>query len=416
MSWFTFVIAWLINIIFISYYTYDHTVDEAKLPTRIRTLTYALYVILIFLASFNLIEVVLIRLPVIYQSLEDCGESVTSIITSILLDVQFIYHVWYLIFAVLGLSVSDYYAPFLLLDIVVKNSTTRGVLEAVVNPYKQLMWTLILMLFLIYIFSFYMFWYYPREFSDDFSEAIGDSMCQTLFNCLLSSVGYGLRSGGGIADFWKTDMMYRLIFDMAFFLIIMIIMLNVVFGIIIDTFGSLRAEKMEKYHDTINKCFVCAIDKQIFDRASDQPNGFERHIRYDHRMWNYLYFIIFLWEQDKDDDDGLEQYVRRCVDAADITWFPLHKAICLDLAETPEQILAKQIKSKLESSSAVITNKIQHLQKDIVGTMEQIQKLFTSSYNPEHEDQSLIGKEMVITYDNNVASAVGDDVSIITEA
>jgi len=72
-------------------------------------------------------------------------------------------------------------------------------------------------------------------------------------------------------------------------------MLNVVFGIIIDTFGSLRAEKMEKYHDTINKCFICAIDKQVFDRASDQPNGFERHIRYDHRMWNYLYFIIFLW-------------------------------------------------------------------------------------------------------------------------
>jgi len=165
----------------------------------------------------------LIRLPVLYQTLEDDGLGMISIISSILTDMQFIYHVWYLIFAVLGLSVSDYYAPFLLLDIVVKNSTTRGVLEAVVNPYKQLMWTLILMLFLIYIFSFYMFWYYPREFNEnDIDDHIAETMCQTLFHCLLSSVGYGLRSGGGIADFWRHDMMYRLIFDMAFFFIIMV--------------------------------------------------------------------------------------------------------------------------------------------------------------------------------------------------
>lgn len=64
---------------------------------------------------------------------------------------------------------------------------------------------------------------------------------------------------------------------------------------------------------------------QVFDRASDQPEGFRTHVRVDHNMWNYLSFIFLLWEQDKDDDDGLEQYVRRAIAAHDIAWFPMNK-------------------------------------------------------------------------------------------
>ena len=46
-------------------------------------------------------------------------------------------------------------------------------------------------------------------------------------------------------------------------------------------------------------------------------------------MWSYLNFIIFIWEQDKDDDDGLEYYVRKLLEKGDITWFPIGKALRL---------------------------------------------------------------------------------------
>jgi inositol 1,4,5-triphosphate receptor type 3 len=72
-------------------------------------------------------------------------------------------------------------------------------------------------------------------------------------------------------------------------------------------------EKLERNRDTLEVCFICGINKQVFDRASDEPEGFKTHIKVDHNMWNYLYFIFMLWEQDKDDDDGLEQYVRRAI-------------------------------------------------------------------------------------------------------
>ena len=48
-------------------------------------------------------------------------------------------------------------------------------------------------------------------------------------------------------------------------------------------------------------------------------SGFKLHIDNDHNMWNYLYFIIFIWQQDKDDDDGLELFVRTQIANDDIS-------------------------------------------------------------------------------------------------
>ena len=55
----------------------------------------------------------------------------------------------------------------------------------------------------------------------------------------------GLRSGGGIGDALlfanlredQQDYYTRVVFDLVFFIVITIILLNVVFGIIIDTFA-----------------------------------------------------------------------------------------------------------------------------------------------------------------------------------
>ena len=40
--------------------------------------------------------------------------------------------------------------------------------------------------------------------------------------------------------------MWRIVYDMAFFVILIVIVLNLIFGVIIDTFGDLRNEKQEK--------------------------------------------------------------------------------------------------------------------------------------------------------------------------
>jgi hypothetical protein len=59
----------------------------------------------------------------------------------------------------------------------------------------------------------------------------------------------GLRNGGGIADSMKpyeygkdTKFGWKIVFDLTYFIIINTIILNIVFGIIVDTFGDMRDE------------------------------------------------------------------------------------------------------------------------------------------------------------------------------
>ena len=49
----------------------------------------------------------------------------------------------------------------------------------------------------------------------------------------------------------------RFFYDLLFFFIVIIIILNLIFGVIIDTFADLRSEKQQKDEILRNTCFVC---------------------------------------------------------------------------------------------------------------------------------------------------------------
>ena len=92
----------------------------------------------------------------------------------------------------------------------------------------------------------------------------------------------------------------RLLFDNLFNLVILLILVNIFFGIIIDTyvsyrnhsstkfdagrFGDQRSRLQQRLADTTSKCFICAIDREAFDRFSDR--GFEVLMSLH---WNFNY-------------------------------------------------------------------------------------------------------------------------------
>ena len=49
----------------------------------------------------------------------------------------------------------------------------------------------------------------------------------------------------------------RVIYDLLFYFILIIIILNLIFGVIIDTFADLRSEKQQKEEILKNTCFIC---------------------------------------------------------------------------------------------------------------------------------------------------------------
>jgi hypothetical protein len=73
---------------------------------------------------------------------------------------------------------------------------------------------------------------------------------------------WGLISGGGLGENLLQessfgDFLSRAVFDLAFFVIITIVSLNVVFGIIVDTFSELRDERFKIEEHMQNQCFIC---------------------------------------------------------------------------------------------------------------------------------------------------------------
>ena len=64
-------------------------------------------------------------------------------------------------------------------------------------------------------------------------------------------MNWGLRNGGGIADSMtvepKGSRFYaKNMYDVTFFMIVNVIALNIIFGIIIDTFSQLRDDQHER--------------------------------------------------------------------------------------------------------------------------------------------------------------------------
>lgn len=49
----------------------------------------------------------------------------------------------------------------------------------------------------------------------------------------------------------------RVVYDLLFFFLVIIIVLNLIFGVIIDTFADLRSEKQRKEEVLKTTCFIC---------------------------------------------------------------------------------------------------------------------------------------------------------------
>lgn len=274
-------------------------------------------------------------------------------------DATTIYYFWYVLFAILGMQMSPFFSSFLLADLIMKDPMTMNVLKSVYDPINPLSKVFLLTVFVIFIFSFAIFIFHPEDLLDGEENPL--PLCSRLDTCFYATFAFGLRLSGGIGDqmgFLKRGLINkedggRFLIDVLYFIIVLVILMNIVFGIIIDTFSQKREAEKDREAQTTKYCFICGKESETFERAAELAGGFRRHIKNDHRMWNYLYFYIYIKEQDRDDDDGLEQYVRHCLETNDLSWFPRDKAICLIQSSPDEEqdLAAKQ----MEEMSAHIT-------------------------------------------------------------
>ncbi|XP_050314541.1 inositol 1,4,5-trisphosphate receptor isoform X2 [Anthonomus grandis grandis] len=319
--------------------------------------------------------------------------TLTKTYQQILTDAELVYHLTYLVFCMLGLVMHPFFYSVLLFDVVYREETLLNVIRSVTRNGRSIILTAVLALILVYMFSIigYMFFrddfivsvkkkddetceqislLTGKQYTDDptheYCELIDpgeekkERACDSLRMCIVTTLNQGLRNGGGIGDILRAPsseeslFVPRVVYDLLFFFVVIIIVLNLIFGVIIDTFADLRSEKQQKELILKNTCFICGLNRSAFD---NKTVSFEEHIKSEHNMWHYLYFIVLVKVKDPTEFTGPESYVYTLVNSLNLDWFPRLRAISLAAVEGDgEQIELRSLQNVLESTQGLVKN------------------------------------------------------------
>jgi len=74
---------------------------------------------------------------------------------------------------------------------------------------------------------------------------------------------------------------------------------------------------------------------ETFDRVS--KDGFGHHIKVEHYMWDYLFYIGYIKEKDELDYNGTESYIFENIFRNNYGWFPINRAKVLESVEEKQE-------------------------------------------------------------------------------
>uniref|UniRef100_A0A4W6FFI2 Inositol 1,4,5-trisphosphate receptor n=1 Tax=Lates calcarifer TaxID=8187 RepID=A0A4W6FFI2_LATCA len=315
---------------------------------------------------------------------------------AMVMDFEFLYHLIYLIICCLGVFVHVFFYSLLLFDLVYREETLLNVIKSVTRNGRSIVLTAVLALILVYLFSIVGYIFFkddfilevdripnttlseeaflfavdvtlklspvlPVDFGNDSEEDSDmERTCDSLLMCIVTVLSHGLRSGGGVGDVLrkpsKEEPLFaaRVIYDLLFFFMVIIIVLNLIFGVIIDTFADLRSEKQKKEEVLKTTCFICGLERDKFD---NKTVTFEEHIKEEHNMWHYLFFIVLVKVKDSTEYTGPESYVAEMIKEHNLDWFPRMRAMSLVSSDAEgEQNEIRNLQEKLESTMRLVAN------------------------------------------------------------
>ncbi|ETV92580.1 hypothetical protein H310_13238 [Aphanomyces invadans] len=239
-------------------------------------------------------------------------------------------------FSILGTIMSPLFFSFHLLDVVNRSQDLKSVLQAIFHPGKALLLILALYVLIVYIFAVVGFYYFRSDYTPETkTDPTAPLRCTTLFLCFLTSLDEGFKNNGGLGGYLAprergTDPLAypRLIFDQLYHAILIIVLINISFGLIVDTFATIRTSHKEKVDELHDRCFICSIDGYTFDRLTRR--GFDYHTHMEHNMWHYLCLFVHINKKDYTEYNGMELYLAMRMAKADVSFFPNHRAMALE--------------------------------------------------------------------------------------
>lgn len=142
------------------------------------------------------------------------------------------------------------------------------------------------------------------------------------------SMDYGFRTRGGVGEliqrlsYERNSGRYigRFFYDLAYFFLVVVLMLELVFGVIIETFRDLRIEETKHEYDKSYICFICGVKK---DDLEKNRKSFKEHCEKTHNVWNYINYMLRLKFSDPQDLNAINSFALDMIENKKIGWVPL---------------------------------------------------------------------------------------------
>ena len=193
--------------------------------------------------------------------------------------------------------------------------------------------------------------------------------------CVILHLTDGFRKDGGIAESLMTHdpnsvwdenglngfIVFRSLFDIIYFVLVVIILLGVIQGIIVDSFGSFRDEKETLRQNVRKKCFICGISA---NRLTTEADGMDKHIKRDHHAFMYVYYIDYIMSKDSTERTGLESYVINLYQEGDYSFLP--EDDCLSVRNRKSKLRTEhRAKNRLDRSRTQLQEEIAHVHEEV---------------------------------------------------
>jgi len=217
--------------------------------------------------------------------------------------------------------------------------TLSDVIKGVVDNFEPLMWVFYLFICTVVIYAQFGLTFFEDWFVYD-GENDDSPGCHSVVSCILLIFYHAVPAGdiGEVLDNIsnrKNNYMERLVFEISFFIWVGVLLFNIITGLMVDGFGSLREEDKERRDILENYCFVCGLSRSFYD---DMPNfkgpSFDWHKDNDHAYWTYVYFYVYLKRKDQNDYSGVESYVWKQIEEERYEWIPARMSSSIQVHQT----------------------------------------------------------------------------------
>ncbi|CDW72551.1 inositol-triphosphate receptor [Stylonychia lemnae] len=275
------------------------------------------------------------QVPVMRRFKEYLSYVVQSFWIGLKIDLTQRYNYVHLVLSIVGL----FYFPIfsvLLLELVIKVPILSSVMGALNKNRSQIINTLLFIAAVTYFYAMISFMYFRESYIDianRFEDPSLNNYCSTMIECFTSTLSNGLRGSGGIGDSLsqliksEPDYWGRWIYDLSFFLIIIVLLLNLILAIIIDAFADIRDDRKQMKSEIKEKCFICGFNKNHFE---EHNYSYQDHILREHNLFAYVYFLLYLQTKDPKELSGAEIYVKELFYKKDAKFFPVNRCLAFE--------------------------------------------------------------------------------------